>query len=34
MKKMLNGPLREMNQPNSNQREKAQAAIKQFFLHD
>ena len=34
MKKMLNGPLREMNQPNSAQREKALAAIKQFFLHD
>jgi glutamyl-tRNA reductase len=34
MKKMLNGPLREMNHPNSDQREQARAAVKQFFLHD
>ena len=34
MKKMLNGPLREINQPDSAQREKALVAVKQFFLHD
>ena len=34
MKKMLNGPLREMNHPNSAQRENALVAVKQFFLHD
>jgi hypothetical protein len=34
MKKMLNGPLREMNNPNSSQREKALGAVKQFYLHD
>lgn len=34
MKKMLNGPLREMNHPNSSQREKALTAVKQFYLHD
>ncbi len=34
MKKMLNGPLREMNHANSAQREKALLAVKQFFLHD
>jgi glutamyl-tRNA reductase len=34
MKKMLNGPLREMNHPNSSQREKALVAVKQFYLHD
>ena len=34
MKKMLNGPLREINQPDSAQREKSLVAVKQFFLHD
>jgi glutamyl-tRNA reductase len=34
MKKMLNGPLREINQPDAEQREKALVAVKQFFLHD
>jgi glutamyl-tRNA reductase len=34
MKKMLNGPLREINQPDAEQREKALVAVKQFFLHN
>jgi glutamyl-tRNA reductase len=34
MKKMLNGPLREINQSDSEQRQKALVAIQQFFLHD
>lgn len=34
MKKMLNGPLREMNHANSAQRENARVAVQQFFLHD
>jgi glutamyl-tRNA reductase len=34
MKKMLNGPLRELNHPSSDQREKALVAVKQFFLND
>jgi glutamyl-tRNA reductase len=33
MKKMLNGPLREMNHHNSEQREKALVAVKKFFLN-
>ena len=34
MKKMLNGPLRELNHPSSEQRDKALVAVKQFFLND
>jgi glutamyl-tRNA reductase len=34
MKKMLNGPLRELNHHSSEQREKALVAVKQFFLND
>lgn len=34
MKKMLNGPLRELNHPSSDQREKSLVAVKQFFLND
>jgi glutamyl-tRNA reductase len=34
MKKMLNGPLRELNHPHSEQREKALVAVKQFYLND
>jgi glutamyl-tRNA reductase len=34
MKKMLNGPLRELNHPSSDQREKSLLAVKQFFLND
>jgi glutamyl-tRNA reductase len=33
MKKMLNGPLRELNHPDSDQRHKALVAVKQFFLN-
>ena len=34
MKKMLNGPLRELNHPDAAQREKALLAVKQIFLND
>ena len=34
MKKMLNGPLRELNHPDAAQREKALLAVKQIFLDD
>ncbi|WP_019428512.1 glutamyl-tRNA reductase [Limnohabitans sp. Rim47] len=34
VKKMLNGPLRELNHPSSDQREKSLVAVKQFFLND
>jgi glutamyl-tRNA reductase len=34
MKKMLNGPMRELNHPTSEQREKAVTAVKHFFLND
>jgi glutamyl-tRNA reductase len=34
MKKMLNGPMRELNHPTSDQREKAVVAVKHFFLND
>lgn len=34
MKKMLNGPLRELNHPDAAQREKALQAVKQIFLND
>jgi glutamyl-tRNA reductase len=34
MKKMLNGPLRELNHPDSVQREKALDAVKHIFLND
>jgi glutamyl-tRNA reductase len=34
MKKMLNGPLRELNHPDSVQREKALEAVKHIFLND
>lgn len=34
MKKMLNGPLRELNHPDSVQREKALKAVKHIFLND
>jgi len=34
MKKMLNGPLRELNHPDGAQREKALQAVKHIFLND
>ena len=34
MKKMLNGPLRELNHPNGVQREKALEAVRHIFLND
>jgi len=34
MKKMLNGPLRELNHPDGVQREKALQAVKHIFLND
>ncbi|PUE33921.1 glutamyl-tRNA reductase [Limnohabitans sp. Jir72] len=34
MKKVLNGPLRELNHPSSEQRERSLVAVKQFFLND
>ncbi len=34
MKKMLNGPMRELNHPTSDQREKAVVAVKHFFLNE
>lgn len=34
MKKMLNGPLRELNHPDGVQREKALEAVKHIFLND
>jgi glutamyl-tRNA reductase len=34
MKKMLNGPLRELNHPDAAQRDKALSAVKQIFLND
>jgi glutamyl-tRNA reductase len=34
VKKMLNGPLRELNHPCSDHREKSLVAVKQFFLND
>jgi glutamyl-tRNA reductase len=34
MKKMLNGPLRELNHPDSAQREKALHAVRHIFLND
>ncbi|MFO0490394.1 MAG: glutamyl-tRNA reductase, partial [Curvibacter sp.] len=32
MKKMLNGPLRELNQQDAPAREQAKSAVEQFFL--
>ncbi len=34
MKKMLNGPMRELKHPTSDQREKAVVAVKHFFLNE